>query len=268
MTSPSRRLVSLLFFALLSGTTIAQHFTHDVGIHAGTATIQTDYGERGDFLSSYGNSSLTFSITHTLHFFNRNRQWNANHKLWSYLALRSELNFIPNGNFRHHGAFAQQNNLAGEQLRAMSGKASITNVGFQLEYYFKCLRDFIHPRSNIKWNPYVLAGAQFTTFSNKMSSELGDWTQNPNVLPEKWRPSDATDVGPGNTYAVTFGGGVRYNLTRKIDFNAQFNWQFFMSDSIDGLTANVSENQNNEWLLNLQVGLIFHLNFDRPLALF
>lgn len=267
MKAPLKRFVALIII-FISCKVNAQHFTHDFGFHVGTATIQTDYGQRDEFLSSFGNSSASFSFTHTLHFFNRNQQWNANHKIWSYVALRTELNFIPNGNFRHFGSFANQNTPAGEQLRAMTGKASITNIGFQGEYYFKCLRDFVHPLSTIKWNPYILAGAQFTAYNNQMSSELGDWTQNPNVLPEKWRPADATDIGPGTTYAVTFGGGIRYKLTRKVDLNAQFNWQFFLSDSVDGLTANVDENLNNEWLLNFQLGVIFHLNFDRPLSLF
>ena len=246
----------------------AQHFTHDFGIHAGVASIQTDYGVREDFLSNYGNVSGSISFTHTLHFFNRDPRWNSNHRFWSYVALRTELNLIPNGNFRHYGEFAEKNSPDGEQLRAMTGKTSITNLGVQLEYYFKCLRDFVHPLSNIKFNPYILGGIQYTLFNSKMSSELGDWTQNPNVLPTKWRPANATDVGPGSTYAITFGGGVRYNLTKKIDLNAQFNWQFFFSDSVDGLTANVNENLNNEWLLNFQLGIIFHLNFSSPLSLF
>ena len=268
MNSPTTRLKVVILFFFISFVVKAQHFVHDFGIHAGTASIQTDYGQRDDFLSNYANVSASISFTHTLHFFNRNTQWNNNHKLWSYLALRSEINFIPNASFQHFGEFAEQNNASGELLRSMTGKASITNIGFQFEYYLHCLKDYIHPLSNLKFNPYILAGLQFTSFNNEINSTLGDWTQNPNVLPAKWRPSDATDVGPGTTFAATFGAGIRYNLTRKIDLNAQANWQFFLSDSVDGLTANVDENLNNEWLLSFQVGVIFHLNFDRPLLLF
>lgn len=268
MKSPVLRfkLVFLLFFISFVGK--AQHFVHDFGIHAGAATIRTDYGQRDDVLGTIANVSPSFSFTHTLHFFNRNSRWNNNHKLWSYLALRTELNFIPNAEFQHFGALAERNDAGGELLRAMTGKANIVNLGFQFEYYLHCLRDFIHPLSDLKFNPYILAGLQFTSFDNEINSTLGDWTQNPNVLPAKWRPSDATNVGPGTTFAATFGGGIRYNLTRKIDLNAQANWQFFFSDAVDGLTANVDENLNNEWLLSFQVGVIFHLNFDRPLLLF
>tara|TARA_R110002073_G_scaffold258681_1_gene421683 strand:+ start:35469 stop:36239 length:771 start_codon:yes stop_codon:yes gene_type:complete len=248
-------------------TAKSQHFTHDVGFHAGTATIQADFGVRDNFLSSYGNSAISISLTHTLHFFNKDPRWNSDHKLWSYLALRSEFNIITNANFQHYGPFVQSGNQV-EKFRAMSGTTNITNIGFQLEYYMRCLKDFIYPWSHIKWNPYVLAGVQYTMYRNTLSSTLGDWEQDISVLPNKWTVPGALDVGKGTTYAVTFGGGVRYKFSSKLDFNAQFNWQFFLSDAVDGLQADVIENKNNEWLLNFQLGIIYHLNFDRPLTLF
>lgn len=253
---------------LVNNVTNAQFFTHDIGFHAGTATMQTDYGVRNNFLSSYGNSAISLSFTHTLHFFNKDPRWNADHKVWSYLALRSEVNIITNANFQHHGQFVAENTELGRQLRAMTGTASVTNVGFQFEYYMRCLKDFIYPWSDIKWNPYILAGAQFTMFSNTLNSTLGDWEQDITVLPTKWRTPGALDVGKGTTFAATFGGGIRYKFNPKIDFNLQFNWQFFFSDAVDGLQASVIENKNNEWLLNLQFGIIYHLNFDRPLSIF
>lgn len=253
---------------LVNQVTNAQFFTHDVGFHAGTATIQTDYGVRNNYLSSYGNSAISLSFTHTLHFFNKDPRWNADHKIWSYLALRSELNIITNGNFQHHGRFVNESTDLGRQLRAMTGTTNITNVGFQLEYYMRCLKDFIYPWSDIRWNPYVLAGLQYTMFSNTLNSTLGDWEQDITVLPNKWRTPGALDVGKGTTFAATFGAGIRYKFNPKIDFNLQFNWQFFFSDAVDGLQANVIENKNNEWLLNLQFGVIYHLNFDRPLSIF
>lgn len=251
---------------LITTTANSQHFTHDIGFHAGTATIQADYGVRDNFLSSYGNSAISLSFTHTLHFFNRDPKWNADHKLWSYLAVRSELNIVTNANFQHYGPFVQGTSDLAAQLRAMTGTTSIVSLGFQLEYYIKCLKDFTYPWSDIKWNPYILAGLQYSSFNNTLNSTSGDWEQDITVLPNKWRTPGALDVGKGSTFAATFGGGVRYKLTPKIDLNGQFNWQFFFSDAVDGLQANVLENKNNEWLINLQVGVIYHLNFDRPLS--
>lgn len=264
-----RKILTLLIFVVFLSTTVkSQHFTHDFGIHAGTATIQTDYGVRDNYLSSYGNSGLSFSLTHTLHFFNRNRQWNADHKLWSYLAVRSELNIINKSEIRHHGRFVDSNTDLGTQLRAMTGSINMVNLGVQFEYYMRCLKEFIYPYSEIKWNPYVLVGVQYSMFTNELNSTLGDWRQNINVLPRKWIVPGALDVGKGSSFAATFGGGIRRKLTKKMDLNFQLNWQYFFSDSVDGLKANVIENKNNEWLINAQVGVIFHLNYYRKLSLF
>lgn len=246
----------------------AQHFTHDVGFHIGTATMQTDYGTRYDFLSSYGESSINLSFTHTLHFFHRNPMWNSDHPIWSHVAVRSELNIIPSHAFRHYGDYVDEPGTLGEKLRAMTGTGSMTNVGFQIEYYLKCLSDFLHPYSDMKWNPYILGGLQFSMFNNTMESSLGDWRQDIRVLPAKWQLRGALHVGKGTTFAATFGAGIRRNISPKIDFNLQANWQFFFSDAVDGLQANVDENKYNEWLINIQFGIIYHLNFSRPLRIF
>lgn len=268
-TPTLKRIITFLTLIVLTISSVkSQHFTHDIGFHTGTATIQTDFGVRDNFLSSYGNSAVSLSFTHTLHFFNKDPRWNADHKLWSYFAVRSELNIITNGNFQHHGQFVQGNNDLAVQLRAMTGTTNITSIGIQAEYYMKCLKDFIYPWTDIKWNPYVLLGVQYSMFSNTLNSTLGDWEQDISVLPTKWRTPGALDVGKGTTFAGTFGGGIRYKLNKKMDLNAQLNWQFFLSDSVDGLKANVIENKDNEWLINFQVGVIYHLNYDRPLSIF
>lgn len=255
-----------MVFFHLSGN--AQHFTHDIGFHAGTSTMQTDYGVRNNFLSSYGNSAVSISFTHTLHFFNKDPRWNADHKIWSYLALRSEINIITDKALQHYGTFTEGNTDLARLLRGMTGITNVTSIGFQLEYYMRCLKDFIYPWSHLKWNPYILGGLQYSMFNNDLTSTLGDWRQDISVLPTKWRAPGALDIGKGTTFAATFGAGIRYKFLPKIDFNLQFNWQFFFSDSVDGLTASVIENKNNEWLLNLQFGIIYHLNFDKPLSLF
>ena len=56
---------------------------------------------------------------------------------------------------------------------------------------------------------------------------------------------------------------VYIKLSRKIDIVAQFKWEIYASDAIDGLQADVVENKSNETLTNLQFGLIYHLNFNK-----
>ena len=255
---------------LLQFSTIqAQHLTHDVGFHIDYLAIQTDYGARNDFSSSYGNRGISLSFSHTVHFFNNDLRWNFDHPIWSHLAIRNELSIITKVNLKHYGRYLDGNNsVVVNQLRSMTGSTRMLSMGFQLEYYFRCLRDFMYPYPDWKLNPYFLAGLRYNAFKTDLNSSLGDWRQDPSVLPEKWRPSEALAIGKGNTFSAVFGSGFRYKLNPKFDLNAQLSWHFFFSDAVDGLQADVVENQDNEWSVNFQIGIIYHLNYLRPLKLF
>jgi len=254
-------------------TTHAQYLTHDIGIHVGVHSIQTDYGTRGDFLSMFGNTGTNLSLTHTLSFFQTKRYWNADDKILDYIAIRTELNFVNTTDLEHFGTFVNNGTDLGRQLAAMRGSVSIFSIGAQLEYYFFCLRDFSYPYSDMKYNPYLLLGFQTSSYKNNLTSDLlpdpTSWMDSQAnrdlAFPDKWARPGGLNVGSGSTLAMTFGGGVRYNLSKKIDLNAQFNWQFFFSNSVDGLTAEDIDDRNNEWLLNFQVGVIYRLNILEPL---
>jgi opacity protein-like surface antigen len=144
----------------------------------------------------------------------------------------------------------------------MKGSVSLFNVGIQGEYYFKDLREFMFPYSDIKWNPYVSLGFKYSRYTNTLTSDLGDWQTDPTVLPLKYRGANQTAVGSGNAFSLTLGAGTRYKLSEKFDLAANFNWQYFFSDAIDGLQTDHVSNKKNEWLIHLQVGIIYHLNFS------
>lgn len=259
-----RKPLKILFFLLIAYSTKAQHLTHDVGLFVGTATIQTDYGQRDEFFSSYGNSTISFSLVHYLHFFNVDTRWNAESDIANHVMLKSEINFMTKAKFQHYGEYTIGNNLLAQQLRAMSGTLSMTSFGVQGEYYFKDLREFMFPYSDIKWNPYFSLGLKYTLYSNTLSSTYGsgDWRTDPTILPLKYQGAGQLAIGSGSTLSLTVGAGTRYKLSEKLDLAANFNWQFFFSDAVDGLQANHISNKNNEWLIHLQVGIIYHLNFS------
>lgn len=258
-------LTRIVFLLLITYTARAQHLTHDVGVFGGVAVLQTDYGQRGNFLSSYGNSGLSFSFAHYLHFFNKNTRWDSGDELFNYIMVKSEVNFMTGNNLQHHGVYVNANSDLARQLKAMTGSVSITNLGIQLEYYLKGLQDFINPYSQIKWNPYIAFGFRYAFYNNTLTSDLGDWRTDITVLPTKYREPGALAVGSGSSFAFTFGIGTRYKLTEDLDLAGQLAIQSFLSDAVDGLQAEVIENKNNEWLMNLQFGIIYHLNFNNPL---
>ena len=260
----------LLFisFLLLPIVSTAQFLSHEVGVFTGRATFQTDFGQRGDFLSTLGNNSTTLTFAYYLQLKNYNSSWSSRKSFLDHLMIKTEFNYIVSTDLRHYGKYSvdeipiDPSNPTGKQATgAMRGSAKIKTLGVQLEYYFKDLYEFYNGYSKNKFNPFVNLGISFSTFENEVTSTLGDWQQNINLLPDKYKAPGSIQQGEGKTSALNFGMGTRYQLTPKLDLAAQFNWYFFFSDIVDGLNADVPENKRNDGLTNIQVGLIYHLNF-------
>ena len=255
----------LLFLLITSFSIKAQHVTHDVGLFIGTGSIQTDYGQRNEFLSSYGNKVISVSLTHYFHLFHQDVRWNSNNYFKNHVMFKSEFNITTKENFKHHGKYIVGTSALAQQLKAMKGSISMVSFGFSLEYYLKDLLEYMVPYSDMKWNPYATIGFKYSFYENELTSDLGDWRTDITVLPVKYRAPGALAVGKGSAASFVLGFGTRYKLSERLDLSGIFNWQYFFSDAIDGLQANVPENKKNEFMINLQLGVIYHLNFSNSL---
>ena len=243
----------------------AQHFTHDIGAFVGSTSLQSDYGERGNFASEWSNNGRTFSVAHYLSFYNRTLRWDPNNVLHNHLMVKTEVQYLDNAKLEHHGEWAQRKSVAGNQLKSMTGTLRMLEVGINLEYFLHPLEEFVYPYSDIWFNPFFTFGFKYSSYTNGLSSSIGDWREDISVLPEKYTLKNALSVGSGDTFSLAVGLGTRFKVAPKIDLVAQFTYQYFFSDQVDGLQAPVIENRNNEWLLNLQFGVVYHLNFSSPL---
>ncbi|TXD47627.1 THC0290_0291 family protein [Polaribacter sp. IC073] len=257
--------ITIIFVIVFILELKAQHYTHDIGVLAGSTSLQTDYGERSHFGSELNNKGVSFSVAHYLSFYNRTLRWDPNNTMHNHIMVKTELQYINNTELRHHGTYATRRTYSGEQLRAMKGSLSMINAGVHLEYFLRPLEEFVYPYSDMLFNPFFTFGFQYSFYKNGLESELGDWEQNPSLLPDKYALANSLAIGKGQSFAFNIGFGTRYKLTKRIDLVGQLNYMYFFSDKIDGLKAEVFENKNNEWALNLQFGFIYHLNFSSPL---
>lgn len=257
--------ITIIFLIVFILEVKAQHYTHDIGAFVGTSSLQTDYGQRGNFASEWNNNGMSFSVAHYLSFYNRTLRWDPNNVLHNHLMVKTELHYLSNSKLSHHGYWAQKESYGGEQLRAMKGTVRMLNVGVNLEYFLHPLEEFVYPYSDIAFNPFFTFGFKYAFYNNSLKSDLGDWQEDKSILPQKYTLENALAVGSGEAFAITIGLGTRYKLTEKLDLALQYNYQYFFSDKIDGLQAEVFENKNNEWLLNIQLGIVYHLNFSSPL---
>lgn len=257
--------ITIIFVIVFNLEFTAQHFTHDIGGFVGSTSLQTDYGERSHLSSELSNKGASYSVAHYLHFFNKTLRWDPNNTLHDHLMIKTELQYIQNTELSHKGNYASKQNYAGEQLRAMKGSLKMLNVGVHLEYFLRSLDDFVYPHSNMSFNPFFTFGVQYSFYDNGLESDLGDWQEDASILPKKYTLENSLAIGKGESFALNLGFGTRYKLTEKLDLVAQLNYAYFFSDKIDGLKAEVIENKNNDWALNMQVGLIYHLNYSSPM---
>ena len=262
-----KSLVRLFFVLLFTTSLYAQHVTHDLGVFFGNTTIFTDYGQRGDFQSSLEGATGSFAVAHYMHFFNNNSRWNSSGAILTNLMVKTELNFY-SANLEHQGKWAEGTSEGALQLQAMKGSVSVVNIGMQLEYYFRDLGSFVAPFSRMKFNPFVTFGINYALYNNTLTSDLGDWQTDISVLPFKYRSPEALNIGSGGAMNYNVGAGTRFKLTKRIDLAAQMQIQMYLTDEIDGLQPNVIENRNNDFVTILQVGVIYHLNFNQPLLRF
>lgn len=260
-----RSILTIIFLITCFSVINAQHYTHDIGVFVSSNSLQSDYGQRSDFESEWNNNGLAFSVAHYLHFFNRTLRWDPHNVMHKHLMVKTELEYLSNTKLEHHGTWANKESYGGEQLRAMKGTLRMFNIGVNLEYYLRSLESFIYPYSDIWLNPFFTFGFKYSFYTNGLKSELGEWQQDIAILPQKYTLENALDIGPGQVFSFNIGLGTRFKLTEKLDISAKYSYQYFFSDKVDGLQAKVIENKNNEWAVNIQFGLVYHLNFSLPL---
>ena len=257
--------ITILFVIVFILDLQAQHFTHDIGVFVGTTSLQSDYGERGNFASEWNNNGMSYSAVHYLSFYNRTLRWDPHNVLHQHLMIKTELHYLSNTELIHHGKWAKRNSEAALKLRAMKGSLRMLSLGVNLEYHLQSLGEFVYPYSDLWFDPFATFGIKYSSFTTGLSSDLGDWQKDISVLPQKYTLKNALDIGTTEAFSVELGFGSRFKITPKIDLVTQFAYQYFFSDKIDGLQAEVFENKNNDWLLNIQFGLVYHLNFNTPL---
>ncbi len=254
----------LLLFIPLSNSYAQLELSHEIGVSFGPVTMQTDYGERHHLPSSTP-TSFGIAFSHYLSFYGSNYNWRNGASFFSdHFKLKTEVSFYTNTSLEHKGAYIDPSVSSPElveQLKAMTGSTKIFNIGTQLEYYFKNLEDYgLLFNDDNKFAPYISAGIQYNSFDPEVTSSLGNYVTNPEVLPLPWQ-ENAIFVEKDNTFSLTFSLGTRYKMDT-FDFFIDARWQYFLSDRVDGLDApkELSGSKFNDTLIFFSVGAIYDLS--------
>lgn len=232
----------------------------EAGISVGLASFQTDFGQRGDFDSTFNNNGLAVGAVMYLNFFNRDPvisgpvSWGQQH-----FKLKAELSYLQ-ANLKHYGDYLVTS--APEditKLENMTGKSSVINFGTILEYHPFPIPDFI-PGSNRKISPYLGLGVM-AGFSNPSIDA-------PSGLIDVYQPEGAVDDSSSVALSLMFSGGLRFKLDENDALMLDMRWQYFASDYIDGLNPDAVEapNKHDDWLYYLNFGYIHKFGPDSKMS--
>ncbi len=245
-------------------------FSHEVGVIAGPVAFQSDYGERHDFKTNSGNTGYGIGIVHYLNFAYQSQCncYAPETYFNDHFKLRTEISYSKT-ELQQFGKYVDKdptNNLGVQQLRGMRGSAGVFDIGAQVEYFPLSIRDFT--ASIGSFAPFVSLGAHYVNYNNEAYSTLGPLGAPQTTFPKYLDPSDGRPHGyssaGGNTWSIVSSVGTRYKISPLSDLMLDFRLQYYFSDWVDGLNPNpdkYKENKANDWLVFLNVGYIYYLDF-------
>lgn len=255
---------SCLFLFLGTNLEAQSNLAHEVGIITGPVQLRSDFGERNDISTNFGNMGTGIGIVHFLNF-----SYNSKHETYfnEHFKIRSELSYNTS-KLKHYGQWVDQdpNKLGVQQLRAMKGKSSLTNLGAQLEFSpFMKIHDF--ENTIYSFSPYLSLGMMFSYYKTNVYSTLGQLGTSEVTFPKYLTPSDGRRHGfsneSGGVWSAIGGAGVHFKLSKMSDLLFETRFQYFNSDWIDGLNPNkdlYKENKTNDWQVWYNFGYVFYLD--------
>lgn len=243
-------------------------FSHEVGVIAGPVAYQSDFGVRSDFETNSGNTGIGLGIIHYINFayradcncYTTDKYFNDHFKLRSEIAWnKTKLN--------HFGEWVEPNKVSdnADRLRAHSGEAQNWDIGMQLEFFPRSIREF--SAGVYSFAPFVSLGAHYVSYnpsaytnylSPTFSTVYGD-ISDPNNFYSAWEPGSIDDTS-GSTWSIVSSVGTRYKLTVLSDLMVDLRFQYFFSDFTDGLNHQLPSNKANDWMVWLNFGYIYYLD--------
>ena len=250
-------------------------FSHEIGAIVGPVQFRSDFGNRFDEKTNFGNSGIGVGIIHYINFAYR-ADCNCRSKdtyFNDHFKLRSEVSWNYT-ELDHHGKWVapERTSAAADKLRAHHGVAENFDVGMQLEYFPLSIRSF--QSLTYRYAPFVSLGVHYTNSKPQAWTDYGNkniydgdniydhWYANPILLPPVpvgQKREYPINLDPTNALSIVASIGVRYKLTELSDLMLDMRWQYYGNDWIDGFNHKLDYNKFNDWLLWLNFGYIYYL---------
>jgi len=173
---PKSILYCCLLVLSLSLSAYSQEYlrTDEFCFVAGPVSFRSDYGERNDNATNFGNTGFGIGFKYYMHFAQLNYGvYNDQSYFKQHLKYGAELSYNKS-TLQNYGRWvdANHNSLEAQQLKAMKGSTEVIDLGINAQYYPFEISDFgASFGSNIA--PYIEFGVHLCEYFPKASSSLG-----------------------------------------------------------------------------------------------
>jgi len=250
--------IILGIFVLFNTYFIQAQLVQEYELDAGFTVFQGDYGVRGDFFSTLGNSGYLFNGKAYFSFLNYDKK-----DCYSCKHIKFPLNFNIGYTLINFDKTDQYSHGTPTEIkiRALRGKLFTTSVSLGFEYHIGDLTGNSLRKSKFfnKVDPYFGLSAGVAVYVIKLTSDLGDIWTNPDVLikPFKNRAYDHPALVP----MLTFEPGMRFKISNRINAVINAKFLYYVSDKVDGLVPDPTmvDNLYNDWQFSPSLGIVFQL---------
>lgn len=253
-------LVLLLVAGMQSGFS-QLGFSHEIGVIVGPVQFRSDFGQRSDEGTNFGNTGFGIGLVHYINFAYRAdcNCYSTDTYFNDHFKLRSEISYNKT-KLNHYGRWVAPDRTSpnADKLRAHSGEANNFDIGMQLEYFPKSIRAF--QAFSYRLAPFVSFGVHYTSFNPKAYTTYNDQNiLNADNFYSFWEPG-SIDPASGSTWSTVASVGFRYKIGVLSDLMLDLRWQYYFSNWIDGLSHQLDSDKANDWLLWLNFGYIYYLD--------
>ncbi len=246
--------IVLLTYLLLGIQYTQAQLVDEYEASIGYSIFQGDYGVRGDFTSTLGNSG--FLIGGKAYFslldYYRGGCYPCQHLKFplSFNIGYSLLNFDQ--------ADFNLDSPEAIKVKAFRGKIFQSSISFGVEYHVGDLKKYAFGVDNFiqNFDPYVGFNVGAAVYAVTVSSDLGDYELNPSVLPDAFEGHIYDE--PNLVPVITLEAGVRYKLTGGFNLTVSGKWLYYSSDRVDGLSPdpNIVDNLHDDWQFSPAIGIV------------
>jgi hypothetical protein len=247
-----------LFILFISSTNlvIAQNLSeHEIGISFGIHQVRSDYGERFDSETNFGNQGTAIAVSYFYNAANSRsaRFFQEHFKYQIYFQYSSS-------NLEHFGDAADD-----PRLEAMTG--SYTNISINTGFEFYPLGILTLDKkgsSNFfkKVSPYLGIGLGLNFVAPDAESSLPGGLGAPeNVFPTFVSNDADKGIVLDNltTGSLNIRTGIRFKFSERSGIILESSWRLYGSDLVDGLSPVGPQNKNNDWSWGINLGYNFFI---------